>query len=80
MLFHMGEDALKYSAGFASRCQGLESGSIPALKDTNGRDASLADMKTTATSLLTGIRNLVADYSNYKDPAAKAVAELWPKQ
>ena len=76
----MGEDALKYSAGYASRCHGLQSGTIVALKDVQGRDASLADMRATANSLLTGLKNLLADYANYDDPAAKALSELLPKQ
>lgn len=78
--YHMGVDALKYSAGYASRCQGLQSGTIAALKDVQGRDASLADMKNTASSLLIGLKNLLADYANHEDPTARALSELWPKQ
>ena len=74
----MGEDALKYSAGYASRCRGLQVGTIAALKDIQGRDASLVDMRTTANNLLTGLKNLLADYVNYEDPTAKALSDLWP--
>jgi hypothetical protein len=80
---HMGRAALSYSAGRGARCADLKSGAIASLSDPKGNAASLIDMAATASSLFVGMKNLLADYAHYSDPAAAELAKLggvrWPR-
>ncbi len=53
----MATQALKYTAGFAARCAGLDSGSVPALPSADANSQSLTQMLTTGGNLFAGLDN-----------------------
>ena len=73
----LGQSALDFSAGHAARCSGLNSGSLPSLRDPAGNSASLTDMLTASASLFAGMTNLLTEYTHYTDPAAIQLVKLW---
>ena len=76
----MASASLSYDASFAARCEGLNNGTIAALRSFNASEASLVQILRTSTSVRTGLVNhldlTVAREAEHDELAARILA-LW---
>ena len=74
----MARAALQFLDNFASRCDGVNNGTVqPLMADASTR-ASLITLLQTSAQLALGVNNTLANYAtNYADPLAKRLAALY---